>query len=581
VGAVTAYSDTTASPATTYDYQVRARDAAGNPSGFSNTATVITPSPPPVLTFTPTEDAYVRADQPGSNFGAQAVIGVDSSPVKHYLLKFDISGIGTGTVASAKLRLRCIDSSDSGGVFYRVVDPNSWNEGSVTWNTAPVAETTPLASLGSVSATRTYEVDLTSLVTGDGVVSVKVISNSASGNGADFYSSEGSVPPELVVSLSGGPDTTPPTDPTNLQATAVSSTRVDLSWNASTDNVGVTQYEIFRNGSSLTTVGTVTAYSDTTALPGTTYDYQVRALDAAGNPSGFSNTDTVTTPAPDTTPPSDPTALQATPVSPTRVDLTWTASTDDVGVTAYDIYRDGSPLTSVGAVTAYSDTTASPATTYDYQVRARDAAGNPSGFSNTATVTTPATGPALFTDGFESGDLSSWTSNTGVVAQQQEVYEGSWGARATTSSPAVWAYKTLATTHTELYYRIRFKVISQGASSTVNVLKLRTATGTALFGLFRSASGNLGYRNEVAAVSTTSATPVSVGAWHEVQVRVRINGPSGEVETWLDGVRIASLSKIENFGTTPIGRLQIGENSTGKTYDVAFDDVAANSSFIT
>jgi hypothetical protein len=263
------------------------------------------------------------------------------------------------------------------------------------------------------------------------------------------------------------------------------------------------------------------------------------------------------------------------------VDLTWTASTDDVGVTAYDIYRDGSPLTSVGAVTAYSDTTASPATTYDYQVRARDAAGNPSGFSNTATVTTPATGPALFTDGFESGDLSSWTSNTGVVAQQQEVYEGSWGARATTSSPAVWAYKTLATTHTELYYRIRFKVISQGASSTVNVLKLRTATGTALFGLFRSASGNLGYRNEVAAVSTTSATPVSVGAWHEVQVRVRINGPSGEVETWLDGVRIASLSKIENFGTTPIGRLQIGENSTGKTYDVAFDDVAANSSFIT
>jgi hypothetical protein len=153
--------------------------------------------------------------------------------------------------------------------------------------------------------------------------------------------------------------------------------------------------------------------------------------------------------------------------------------------------------------------------------------------------------------------------------------------RKVPTSAATWAYKTLGTTHTELFYRIRFKVILQGASSTVNVLKLRTATGTALFGLFRSSNGNLGYRNEVAAVSTTSSTPVTTGVWHEVQVRVRVGGASGESETWLDGVRIASLSKTENFGTSAIGRLQIGENSSGKTYDVAFDDVAASTSFIT
>jgi hypothetical protein len=73
---------------------------------------------------------------------------------------------------------------------------------------------------------------------------------------------------------------------------------------------------------------------------------------------------------------------------------------------------------------------------------------------------------------------------------------------------------------------------------------------------------------------------VSTGVWHEVQVRVRINGASGESETWLDGVRIASLSKVENFGTTPIGRLQIGENSSGKVYDVAFDNVAASTGFM-
>jgi chitodextrinase len=344
----------------------------------------------------------------------------------------------------------------------------------------------------------------------------------------------------------------------------------------------VTAYDISRNASLLTSVGAVTAYSDTTASPSTTYSYQVRARDAAGNPSGLSNTATVTTPAAsDTTPPSNPSNLQATAVNSNRVDMTWTASTDNVGVTAYDIYRNSSLLTSVGAVTSYSDITVSPSTTYSYQVRARDAAGNPSGLSNTSTVTTPAASAALFSDGFETGNFSNWTTNTGLVAQQQEVFAGSWGARGTTTSAATWAYKTLGATQTQLYYRIRFKVLSQGASSTVNVLKLRTATGTALFGLFRNSSGNLGYRNEVAAVSTTSTTPISLGAWHEVQVRVRINGASGESETWFDGIRIASLSKIENFGTTPIGRVQIGENSSGKVYDVAFDDVVANTSFIT
>src|SRR5919106_2834400 len=587
VGAVTSYSDTTVSPSTTYSYQVRARDSAGNPSGLSNTASVTTPlgpPPPSVLTFTPTDDASVRADQAGINFGGQGVIGVDSSPVKHSFLKFNVAGIGSNTVVSAKLRLACIDSSDSGGVFYRVLDPNSWSEGTVTWNTAPAADTTQLASLGSVSATQAYEVDLTSLVTQDGLVSVKMVSNSASGNGADFQSSEGSVPPQLIVTTAGGggSDTTPPSTPSNLQATAISSTRVDLSWNASTDNVGVTNYDIYRNSSLLASVGAVTGFSDTTASPSTTYSYQVRARDAAGNPSGFSNTATATTPAPsDTTPPSDPSNLQATAVNSGRVDLSWGASTDNVGVTNYDIFRNGSPLTTVGQVTSYSDTTVSPSTTYSYQVRARDAAGNPSGLSNTATATTPAASTALFSDGFETGNFSSWTSNTGLVAQQQEVYQGSWAARGTTTSAARWAYKTLGSTQSELYYRIRFKVVSQGASSTVNLLKLRTATGTALFGLFRNTAGNLGYRNEVAAVSTTSSTPVSIGVWHEVQVRVRINGASGESETWFDGVRIASLSKVENFGTTPIGRLQIGENSSGKVYDVAFDDVVASTSFIT
>lgn len=116
--------------------------------------------------------------------------------------------------------------------------------------------------------------------------------------------------------------------------------------------------------------------------------------DFAGNKTGaIRDLGTNTQYSPDTQPPTTPTNLQATAVSSSRVNLSWTASTDNLVVTAYDLYRNGLPLTSVGAVTAYADTTVVASTTYQYQVRARDAAGNVSGFSNTTTVKTPTSSP--------------------------------------------------------------------------------------------------------------------------------------------------------------------------------------------
>jgi hypothetical protein len=90
-------------------------------------------------------------------------------------------------------------------------------------------------------------------------------------------------------------DTTPPTAPANLTATAFSPTQVNLSWTASTDNIGVAGYRIIRNGSQIAT-SSLTSYSDTTVAAGTTYTYAVRAYDAAGNVSPDSNTASVTTP---------------------------------------------------------------------------------------------------------------------------------------------------------------------------------------------------------------------------------------------------------------------------------------------
>lgn len=91
---------------------------------------------------------------------------------------------------------------------------------------------------------------------------------------------------------------------------------------------------------------------------------------------------------PDTTPPSAPGTLTAAAVSDHQVNLSWGAATDDVGVTAYDVLRDGAPLASVSGVT-YSDTSAVASQTYTYQVQARDAAGNVGPPSNSATATTP------------------------------------------------------------------------------------------------------------------------------------------------------------------------------------------------
>jgi len=100
---------------------------------------------------------------------------------------------------------------------------------------------------------------------------------------------------DYTVNLgTGGGDTQAPTNPTNLSASNVTDTTVDLSWNASTDNVGVTGYEVFEGGSSIGTV-TGTSANVTGLTAGTSYSFNVRAFDAAGNNSGLSNTVSVTT----------------------------------------------------------------------------------------------------------------------------------------------------------------------------------------------------------------------------------------------------------------------------------------------
>ena len=122
-------------------------------------------------------------------------------------------------------------------------------------------------------------------------------------------------------------DASPPSNPTGLIATVASSTQVNLSWTASTDNVGVQGYKLYRNGTYVAAIGPIgsTSVSDTGLTSGTAYSYTVSAIDGAGNESGQSPIANAT-PAPDNIFPSIPTGLLATASAWNAVNLSWTPS---------------------------------------------------------------------------------------------------------------------------------------------------------------------------------------------------------------------------------------------------------------
>lgn len=187
-------------------------------------------------------------------------------------------------------------------------------------------------------------------------------------------------------------DTTAPSAPSGLAGTAPTSSSVNLSWTASTDNVGVAGYNILRNGTKVGT-STTTSYTDSGLASNTTFTYTVTAFDAAGNVSPASNSVTVTTPA-TTTPPT----ISNVSVSPaqTTATVTWTTDTPSSSQVAYGTTAAYGSTTSLDStlVTAHSQTISglTPGQLYHFSVTSTDGSGIGASSSD-GTFTTLANAP--------------------------------------------------------------------------------------------------------------------------------------------------------------------------------------------
>ncbi len=185
--------------------------------------------------------------------------------------------------------------------------------------------------------------------------------------------------------------TPPPSAPTGLTASLVAGPAVELNWNTS---VGAATYQVRRDGSPVATV-TTTSYKDT-APPTGAHTYTVTAVDEASRTSAPSDPVTVTVAGGDTTAPTVPGKPVAGTITTTSVALSWAPSTDDVAVTGYRIYRNGT-AEATSPTASFTDTGLTPATVYKYRVAAFDAAGNQSAKSTALSVTTAAANLVLGT----------------------------------------------------------------------------------------------------------------------------------------------------------------------------------------
>ncbi|HKW36931.1 MAG TPA: fibronectin type III domain-containing protein [Burkholderiales bacterium] len=539
----TSFGNTGLAAATAYSYRVRAVDAAGNLGSYSAIATASTnaaPPPPPDTTPPSAPSGLTATAASSTQINLAWAAATDNVGVTGYRLEscagagcsnfaqiaapagtsFGSTGLTPGN--SYSYRVRAVDAAGNLGSYSNIA-------------TASTPDTTPPGAPSNLTATASSQtqIDLAWSAATDnvGVAGYRVESCSGAGcsnfvqiaapAGAAFSNTglaagsshsyrvravdaAGNLGPYSNIAAASTPDTTPPTAPANLTATAISETQINLAWVAATDNVGVTGYRVEScAGAGCSNFAQIaapsgTSFSNTGLAAGTPYSYRVRAVDAAGNLGSYSNIATASTP--DATPPGAPANLTATAFSQAQIDLAWTAATDNVGVSGYRVERcAGAGCSNFAQIaapagTSFSNTGLAAGTSYSYRVRAADAAGNLGIYSNVATASTPDTTPPGAPGGLTATPVSStqinlaWaaaTDNVGVTGYHVESCAGAGCSNfAEIATPSATSFANTGL-----------------AASTSYSYRVRAA----------DAAGNLGSYSSVAIASTPSSSPISVG----------------------------------------------------------------------
>jgi fibronectin type 3 domain-containing protein len=399
-----------------------------------------------------------------------------------------------------------------------------------------------------------------------------------------------------VVFYSGSSDTQPPSAPTNLTATGGVGS-VSLSWGASTDNVGVTNYNVYRSTTSGFTPSTSnriaqptgTTYTDSGLAAGTYY-YLVTAQDAAGNVSAASNQATGTATA-DTTPPTAPTNLTATGGAGS-VSLSWGASTDNVGVTNYNVYRSTTSGFTPSAANRIAQPTATSYTdsglaagTYYYLVTAQDAAGNVSPASNQASATVTQAPPSglVAAYSFDEGSGStvadsSGNGNTGTIANATWTTAGKYGNALSFNGTNSWV--TIADSASlDLTTGMTLEAwVNPTAINGWECVLLKQDTNDLAYALYADNNGNDtgGPRRPIVSIkesSTTYWTPGSAQLALNTWVFLTATYDGSTLKMYVNGTLASSLAQSGSINTSS-GVLRIGGDSLwGEYFNGLIDNI--------
>jgi chitodextrinase len=398
-------------PNTSYAFTVKAVDAAGNASAFSNEAEgktdpapdVTAPAAPAnlkVLSVTTGSisldwdnatdnvavtgyDIYVNGTKTISSTTSDAVVsGLSPNTTYSFSVKaFDDAGnvSGFSNTVSGKTNQLPDVAPPTNPSNLRVLSVTT-NSVSLDWDNSTDAGGVSAYSIYVDGVKKQTSTSSNAVVTGltpNTSYSFTVNAVDLSGNVSGFSNA-------VTGKTNAVADVTAPSVPANLKVLSVTTNSVSLDWDNSTDNVGVTGYDIYVGGvkkmSSTTSNAVVTGLT-----PNTSYSFTVKALDLAGNASGFSSAVTgKTSQVADVSAPSAPANLKVVSVTSNSISLNWDNSTDNVGVTGYDVYVNGVKKFTASA-SDFNVTGLSPNTSYTFVVRAFDAAGNTSAASASVT----------------------------------------------------------------------------------------------------------------------------------------------------------------------------------------------------